>query len=215
MPGVLSPEAVSLVTNNIRQDALSFLDQFPLSERNSLPKPKTLNFRAHTRDHTPSKRLFARLTQSMQQGNGTEEAQRVADAIRATFENNAQFHFRAPFEGLFCAEWANAFFNAANHELKNGNSAYFSVEKGWAAIPNDPKERIHAWIVITRKSDGRKVYVDDAFSPGYLFVHDSAPVFGPYVEVTNRPLAQLDFHIYPSFNHNGERIYDEGTEQWQ
>jgi len=109
-----------------------------------------------------------------------EEADRIASAIRNTFDQNYKPHFPRwtgwPFyttddrvKGVYCFDWAYAFEYAFNLEA---SGKYFTVNVESAA---DEAGNVHFWIRITSIATGESVYVDDGFFDGN-FVHRQRPI---------------------------------------
>jgi RHS repeat-associated protein len=122
--------------------------------------------------------LPSRLGDTATSDEAKDEARRIGDAIRNTFDGS-NTPWRLPSwtndqrnKGYYCYEWAYAFENAFKLE---SSGKYFTFEVEAASAPD--AIGVHYWLKITSKETGRVTYVDDGFANGD-YVHTNQPIPG-------------------------------------
>ena len=138
---------------------------------------------------------------------GKDEARRIADAIKNTYDKNYKWtppkfpwvtdHRR---KGYYCYQWAWGFFNAANSE----SNGHFRVEVRGA---KDRGTGVHLWLEINSDDTGESVYGDDGFANG-AFVHSEPPVPNGYNEqgsVTEVDYPRGNSRPVTAYNADGDR----------
>jgi len=174
---------------------------------------------------TAATRLQRHLESTQTSADGREQARRIAMAIKFTYEKNSRFHFHAidPFDqvevslqkGIFCAEWATAFRNAASFELRKFAFPAFSIKREFAKKVGDKEGRVHSWIKITPSNGGQAIFVDDAFGENGLFVHNAPPIPSRYAaDASLNDVFEAGWFPPPIYDSSGRWIDDPRINPW-